>query len=370
MADQSSKVAPAIELSGISKSFGPVQANKDIDLVVEKGTIHGIIGENGAGKSTLMSILYGFYQADSGTISINGKAIKIPDSQAAIAAGIGMVHQHFMLVQNFSVLENVILGAEGGPILNQGIARAKAELQRLEEDYALDVDIDALIEDLPVGLQQRVEILKDGASSIYGSDAIGGVINYITRKGDGGEFNAYTQFAEESGGETLQINASYGRESDKGYWRVTADYNKQEQILKGDRLIEGPAGGNDGAALEGDPRIEVRPHSGDLLDLLGGDPDLALPLVVELENAVGRVVDQVELFVVVEGDPAQELDSVRNRFRDLLPRQENGGHTFRGDLVNGIGSRIDDDEAPVRSAGDVRSELPELPTTPRRRSRR
>ncbi len=165
MADQSSNTAtaikvPAIELSGICKSFGPVQANKDIDLVVEKGTIHGIIGENGAGKSTLMSILYGFYHADSGTIRIDGKEIKIPDSQAAIAAGIGMVHQHFMLVENFTVLENIILGAEGGAILNQGIAQAKKELQRLEEEYSLDVDIDALIEDLPVGLQQRVEILK------------------------------------------------------------------------------------------------------------------------------------------------------------------------------------------------------------------
>ena len=160
MAEQSSNLAPAIELSGISKSFGPVQANKDIDLVVHKGTIHGIIGENGAGKSTLMSILYGFYQADKGTIAINGSEIKIPDSQAAIAAGIGMVHQHFMLVENFTVLENVILGAEGGAILNQGITRAKQELQRLEEEYALDVDINALIEELPVGLQQRVEILK------------------------------------------------------------------------------------------------------------------------------------------------------------------------------------------------------------------
>ena len=125
MTDQSSKVAAAIELTGISKSFGPVKANQDIDLVVEKGTIHGIIGENGAGKSTLMSILYGFYQADSGTISINGKEIKISGSQAAIACGIGMVHQHFMLVENFSVLENIILGAEGGAILNQGIARGK-----------------------------------------------------------------------------------------------------------------------------------------------------------------------------------------------------------------------------------------------------
>ena len=160
MAKNISQSAPAIELSGISKSFGPVQANKDIDLVVGKGTIHGIIGENGAGKSTLMSILYGFYHADSGTIAINGEQIKIPDSQAAIAAGIGMVHQHFMLVDNFTVLENVILGAEGGAILNKGIAAAKAELQRLEEEYALDVDINALIEDLPVGLQQRVEILK------------------------------------------------------------------------------------------------------------------------------------------------------------------------------------------------------------------
>jgi len=160
MAKQSSNGAPAIELSGISKSFGPVQANKDIDLVVEKGTIHGIIGENGAGKSTLMSILYGFYHADSGTIAINGNEMKISDSQAAISAGIGMVHQHFMLVDNFTVLENIILGAEGGAILNKGIAKAKTELQRLEDEYSLDVDIDALIEDLPVGLQQRVEILK------------------------------------------------------------------------------------------------------------------------------------------------------------------------------------------------------------------
>ena len=110
------EIAPlAIELRGISKSFGAVQANKDIDLPVRRGTIHGIVGENGAGKSTLMSILYGFYQADAGEIRINGKAIRIPDSQAAIAAGIGMVHQHFMLVEPFTVLENVILGAEDGP---------------------------------------------------------------------------------------------------------------------------------------------------------------------------------------------------------------------------------------------------------------
>ncbi len=150
----------AIELKGINKSFGPVRANHDIDLAVERGTIHGIIGENGAGKSTLMSILYGFYQADSGTIAVKGKELKIPDSQAAIAAGIGMVHQHFMLVENFTVLENIILGAEGGNILNSALGKARKDLVHLEQEYGLTVDPDAIIEDLPVGIQQRVEILK------------------------------------------------------------------------------------------------------------------------------------------------------------------------------------------------------------------
>src|SRR3954453_13788998 len=98
----------AIELRGIDKRFGPVHANRAINLQVERGTIHGIVGENGAGKSTLMSILYGFYQADSGATRVNGKPTSIHDSQAAIAAGIGMVHQHFMLVENFTVLENVM----------------------------------------------------------------------------------------------------------------------------------------------------------------------------------------------------------------------------------------------------------------------
>ncbi|WP_410010948.1 ABC transporter ATP-binding protein [Rhizobium sp. NRK18] len=150
----------AIELAGIDKKFGAVHANKNIDLKVAKGTIHGIIGENGAGKSTLMSILYGFYQADSGEIRINGAPVAIRDSQAAIDAGIGMVHQHFMLVENFTVLENIMLGAEGGSLLKKGVAAARAELKRLESEYGLEVNPDAVIEELPVGLQQRVEILK------------------------------------------------------------------------------------------------------------------------------------------------------------------------------------------------------------------
>jgi simple sugar transport system ATP-binding protein len=151
---------PAIELRGISKAFGPVQANKDITVAVPRGTIHGIIGENGAGKSTLMSILYGFYRADSGEILIGGKPTAIPDSQSAIRAGIGMVFQHFKLVQNFTVLENIILGAEDGGLLRPSLAKARKELARLAQEYELDVDPDALVEDLSVGHQQRVEILK------------------------------------------------------------------------------------------------------------------------------------------------------------------------------------------------------------------
>jgi simple sugar transport system ATP-binding protein len=151
---------PAIELVAIDKRFGAVHANRDINLTVAKGSIHGIIGENGAGKSTLMSILYGFYQADAGEIRISGAPVAIRDSQTAISAGIGMVHQHFMLVEDFTVLENVMLGAEGGQLLRRGVASARKELKRLETDYGLDVDPDALIEELPVGSQQRVEILK------------------------------------------------------------------------------------------------------------------------------------------------------------------------------------------------------------------
>jgi len=152
--------APAIELTGISKAFGPVQANKDISIRVMPGTIHGIIGENGAGKSTLMSILYGFYKADKGDIFIAGEKTAIPDSQAAIAAGIGMVFQHFKLVENFTVLENVILGAEDGALLAPSLRKARKELTALAAEYELNVDPDALIQDIGVGMQQRVEILK------------------------------------------------------------------------------------------------------------------------------------------------------------------------------------------------------------------
>ena len=105
--------APAISLSGIDKRFGEVRANKDVNLTVARGSVHGIVGENGAGKSTLMSILYGFYEADRGEIRINGNLVRIRSPKEAIANGIGMVHQHFMLVEPLSVIDNVMLGAEG-----------------------------------------------------------------------------------------------------------------------------------------------------------------------------------------------------------------------------------------------------------------
>jgi general nucleoside transport system ATP-binding protein len=151
---------PAIELSGIQKSFGSVHAVRGVSLRIEKGTITGIVGENGAGKSTLMSILYGLYRADEGEIRIDGRPVHMDSPHDAIAHGIGMVHQHFMLVDTFTVLENVVLGAEGGPLLAGGLARARAELARLAREYGLAVDPDARIGDLSVGEQQRVEILK------------------------------------------------------------------------------------------------------------------------------------------------------------------------------------------------------------------
>ncbi|MEM7507203.1 MAG: ABC transporter ATP-binding protein [Pseudomonadota bacterium] len=150
----------AVEMRGITKRFGAVVANDAVDLEVLPGSIHGVIGENGAGKSTLMSILYGFYTADAGEITMRGGPVAIQNSADAIDLGIGMVHQHFMLVPNFTVLENVMLGAEGGAMLKAGLAENRAELMRLAEDYGLEVDADALIQDLPVGVQQRVEIIK------------------------------------------------------------------------------------------------------------------------------------------------------------------------------------------------------------------
>lgn len=151
---------PALEIRGVNKWFGANHANRDVSLTVAAGTVHGIVGENGAGKSTVMSIVYGYLPADSGTIRVSGRPLAVRSPRDAIAHGIGMVHQHFMLVDPFTAVENVLLGAEGGATLRPGMACARAELERLARDYGLAVDLDRPVGELPVGAQQRVEILK------------------------------------------------------------------------------------------------------------------------------------------------------------------------------------------------------------------
>jgi general nucleoside transport system ATP-binding protein len=151
----------AIELSGVTKRFGGIYANKDASLKVKKGEIHALVGENGAGKSTLMKILYGMYRPDAGELKVNGKAVALNSPKDAINLKIGMVHQHFMLVRTLTVAENVVLGEE--PLKN-GFSldydKAKEETKRLIEKFNLILDPDALVADLSVGEEQRLEILK------------------------------------------------------------------------------------------------------------------------------------------------------------------------------------------------------------------
>ena len=151
---------PAVRMTRIDKHFGAIHANREVTLTVPAGTVHGVVGENGAGKSTLMSILYGFYQADSGEIEIEGKAAQIRGSHEAIALGIGMVHQHFMLVEPFSALDNILLGAEPHWRLRSARAQVRTHLETLMRESGLQVRLDLPVEQLPVGERQRLEILK------------------------------------------------------------------------------------------------------------------------------------------------------------------------------------------------------------------
>jgi len=147
-----------LQLRGITKKFGSFVANDAVDLDIRPGEIHCLLGENGAGKSTLMNVLYGLLQPDGGAIVVGGVEQHFANPRQAMAAGIGMVHQHFMLVEVFTVAENLILGREDGPVVDLRAARTKVD--ELSQRYNLPVDPDAVIEDLPVGVQQRVEILK------------------------------------------------------------------------------------------------------------------------------------------------------------------------------------------------------------------
>ena len=151
--------APFLEMRGIEKRFGDLQALKGVDLTVREGEIHALVGENGAGKSTLMNVLYGLYRPDAGSIRIRGREARIAGPRDAIALGIGMIHQHFMLVPPLSVAENVVLGDErGGPLLDRAIIEQR--VRELESRFHIEVEPSARVEDIPLGLQQRVEILK------------------------------------------------------------------------------------------------------------------------------------------------------------------------------------------------------------------
>src|ERR1700756_3097720 len=152
---------PALELRGITKKFGSVVANDRVDFDVRPGEVHALLGENGAGKSTLMSVVYGLYKPTEGDIVVNGDVVEIDSPSDAIRIGIGMVHQHFMLVPVMTVAENLVLGHE--PVANAGLLDLKAareSVKALSERYGLAVDPDATIEDVTVGTQQRVEILR------------------------------------------------------------------------------------------------------------------------------------------------------------------------------------------------------------------
>src|SRR5947199_7336842 len=149
-----------LELRNISKRFAAVQANNRVSFTVPTGTIHAIVGENGAGKSTAMRIAYGFYTANGGDILINGQPVEIRTPHDAIALGIGMVHQHFMLVEPMTVAENIVLGAEPGNATSLDLKKAAEEIRKVSDEFKLAVDPNATIETLSVGQQQRVELLK------------------------------------------------------------------------------------------------------------------------------------------------------------------------------------------------------------------
>ena len=149
-----------IEMNHITKKFGDFKANDDVSLRLKKGELHALLGENGAGKSTLMSVLFGLYKAEEGEIKIRGKKVDISNPNDANALGIGMVHQHFKLVHNFTILENVVLGRETTKLSILQMKEARQKLRTLSEKYKLKIDLDAYISDVTVGMQQRVEILK------------------------------------------------------------------------------------------------------------------------------------------------------------------------------------------------------------------
>ncbi|MBA3523375.1 MAG: ABC transporter ATP-binding protein, partial [Geodermatophilaceae bacterium] len=160
MTESAPATAPAVELRGITKRFPGVVANSDVNLVVRRGEVHAIVGENGAGKSTLMKTLYGMHRPDEGSVLVDGQEMQFKSPAEAIAAGVGMVHQHFMLADNLTVLENIVLGSEPRKGLRLDLRAARQKIAEISDAYGLGLEPDALVEDLGVGDRQRVEIAK------------------------------------------------------------------------------------------------------------------------------------------------------------------------------------------------------------------
>jgi len=283
-----------LELRGITKRFPGVLANDHVDLTVRSGEILGLLGENGAGKTTLMNILYGLYTADEGEVLIEGEIQSFESPGDAIAAGIGMVHQHFMLVPVFTVTENVVLGVE--PTMQAGVIdfkKARREVREISEQYGLEVDPDAVIEDLPVGVQQRVEIIK-----------------VLFREAE------FLIFDEPTAVLTPQeVQEFFGilrmlRDSGKGIVFIT---HKLKEILEiSDRISVIRAGRVVGEAVPG----EV--DEGSLAEMMVGRP---VELVVAKEEAVPQeaVLEVRDLIVLDERDhPAVNGVSFSVRFGEIV----------------------------------------------------
>src|SRR6185436_9794709 len=177
--------APALELRGITKRFGPLVANNAIDFELKRGEIHALLGENGAGKSTLMNVLYGLHKPDEGEMLVGGEKVEITSPRHAMNLGIGMVHQHFMLVPVMTVAENLVLGAEPRNGLLLDYKAAARRTRELSERFGLAVDPDAKVENLSVGTQQRVEILRElqaeGTSIVFISHKLNEVLEISDR---------------------------------------------------------------------------------------------------------------------------------------------------------------------------------------------